>query len=322
MIDNARDGKEASKNTAKLTKFLDLSYSNKDSSKEDIYNYVKAKFPAGSQSALLLLPTHLLSSKPLYDLLEGFKTDSLFSSTREVTKTTPIKTEEDLHQYGYRVAGTVAEMVLELCCHHTTTTISSDQRDYLINSGGSMGIALQYVNIARDIATDAAMNRVYLPETWLQGESLEVEDILKMSTQKKANISALRTRLLNKAFELYLGARPAMEQLPLESRGPLRVAIESYMEIGRILQEHGPTAKLSKNSNKATVPVVRRLIVAWKAMSRSCTSIPVRQLESVFSNNSLANERISIQEKQPPKTAIVVGKSSKIVLKLHVLTFQ
>lgn len=306
MIDNARNSDEASKNTSKLTRFLDLSYGSNSPSKESVHDYVSKNFPPGSQSALLLLPTNLLSPKPLYDLLEGFKTDSLFSTTKGAAKASPIKTEQDLHQYGYRVAGTVAEMVLELCCHHTATTMPAKQREYLVKSGGDMGIALQYVNIARDIATDAAMDRVYLPKTWLEGEGLEVDDVLKMSPQKKAKISALRTRLLNKAFDLYLTARPAMEQLPLESRGPLRVAIESYMEIGRILQERGPTTRL-RTTNKATVPVLRRLVVAWKAMSRSCTSIPVRQLESVFGSSSSASGRIVIPEKQPPKTAIIVG---------------
>lgn len=307
MIDNARNSEEASANTLKLIKFLDLSYQTENSSKERIHEYVVKNFSPASQSALLLLPTHLLSPKPLYDLLEGFKTDSLFSITKDTVKSTPIKTEEDLHQYGYRVAGTVAEMVLELCCHHTASTISPEQRKYLVYSGGNMGIALQYVNIARDIATDAAMERVYLPETWLQEKGLVAEDVLKMSVQKKQDIAALRIRLLNKGFDLYLDARPAMEQLPIESRGPLRVAIESYMEIGRILQERGPTSKF-KSTTKATVPVLRRLIVAWKAMSKSCTSIPVRQLESVFSSHSSAGGRITLPEKQPPKTAIVVGK--------------
>lgn len=305
MIDNSKDGEEANRNTSKLTKFLDLAYANQGSSKKEVSEYVSKNFPPGSHSALLLLPTHIISSKPLYSLLEGFETDSLFSISKGTNF--PIETEEDLHQYGYRVAGTVAEMVLELCCHHTAANISSKQRENLVHAGGDMGIALQYVNIARDIATDSAMNRVYLPRTWLEGEDLTTEDVLKMSPKKKANISALRTRLLNKAFDLYLGARPTMEQLPPESRGPLRVAIESYMEIGRILQERGPTAKF-KGTTKATVPVLRRLVVAWKAMSRSVTSIPVKQLESVFSNNSSAKGRIVMPEKQPPKTAIVVGE--------------
>lgn len=307
MVDNARDGEEAVKNTLKLRKFLDIAYDTQTLSKQGLHDYVVENFPPGSQSALLLLPTYLLSPKPLYDLLEGFTTDSSFSMNNDAAQTTPIKTEKDLHQYGYRVAGSVAQMVLELCCYHTTAEVSTEHRKFLIHAGGQMGIALQYVNIARDIATDAAMKRVYLPQEWLEEEGLQVNDVLRISPQKKASILTLRTRILNKAFDLYLGARPIMEQLPLESRGPLRVAIESYMEIGRILQEQGPTLKY-KAANKATVPVLRRMVVAWKAMNGSVTGIPVKQLDSVSTNHdSSVNGHITTEQKQPPNTAIVVG---------------
>lgn len=302
MIDNARDSEEATKNTLKLRKFLDIAYDAQSLPKQGLHDYVTKNFPPGSQSALLLLPTYLLSPKPLYDLLDGFMTDSSFSTDKTV-KGTPIKTEKDLHEYGYRVAGTVAQMVLELCCHHTATHKSTKQREILLDAGVNMGIALQYVNIARDIAIDAAMNRVYLPQEWLEEEDLQVGDVLEMSTQTKTSILALRTRILNKAFDLYLNARPVMEQLPLESRGPLRVAIENYMEIGRILQESGPKLRY-KSSNKASVHVLRRFVVAWKAMSRGVTSIPVQQVERVSSS---INGSVATEEKELPKTAIVVG---------------
>lgn len=123
-----------------------------------------------------------------------------------------------------------------------------------------MGIALQYVNIARDVATDAAIGRVYLPTSWLGEEGLGPEDVIKQP--KGASIERLQTRLLGKAFLIYEEARGAMAHLPQEARAPMRVAVESYMEIGRVLGEKGYKTK----AGKATVPKLRRIRVAWKAL--------------------------------------------------------
>jgi len=125
-----------------------------------------------------------------------------------------------------------------------------------------MGIALQYVNIARDISVDAKIGRVYLPMTWLSEAGLTYDAILK--DPQGPQIEGLRARLLEKAFALYENARDAIEELPIEARGPLRVAVESYMEIGRVLRQKGYVVK----AGRATVPKSRRLMVAWSALNR------------------------------------------------------
>ena len=124
-----------------------------------------------------------------------------------------------------------------------------------------MGIALQYVNIARDIATDAALGRVYLPSSWLKENGLTPKDILEKP--EGSVVDKLRARLLDEAFTIYRGAQSAMAQLPVDARAPMRVAVESYMEIGRVLMKEGYEVK----EGKATVPKLRRLRVAWRALN-------------------------------------------------------
>ena len=68
---------------------------------------------------------------------------------------------------------------------------------------------------------------------------------------------------MDKAFEVYTKAQPALAQLPYDARAPMRVVVESYMEIGRVLREKGYKVK----EGKATVPKIRRLKVAWKALT-------------------------------------------------------
>lgn len=124
-----------------------------------------------------------------------------------------------------------------------------------------MGIALQYVNISRDIAKDAAIGRVYLPTSWLKEHGLTPQDVLE--NPDGPVIEKLRGRLLEKAFALYEDAQSAMSQLPVDARAPMRVAVESYMEIGRVLRERGYKVK----EGQATVPKLRRLKVAWRVLS-------------------------------------------------------
>jgi 15-cis-phytoene synthase / lycopene beta-cyclase len=228
------------------------------SKEPDLHSYVSKNFPESSQAALRLLPTHILPYGPLYDLLEGFKTDLEFSNGPQAF---PISTEHDLEVYATRVAGTVAELCLELVFNHSDRPRASSQRDYLIRAGGRMGMALQYINIARDIATDAVIERVYLPTTWLKEEGLTPRYVLEHPDGPV--IDKIRGRLLDKAFEVYREVQPALAQLPADARAPMRVAVESYMEIGRVLREKRYKVK----KGKATVPKMRRLRVAWKALS-------------------------------------------------------
>ncbi|CZS98169.1 probable geranylgeranyl-diphosphate geranylgeranyltransferase (AL-2) [Rhynchosporium agropyri] len=232
------------------------------SKEANVHAYISENFPDSAQAALRLLPTHLLSYGPLYELLEGFKTDLEFPEKDSAKLLQfPIEGEGDLEVYAARVAGTVAELCLELVFFHSYSTTIAAQRDQLIRAGGRMGVALQYINIARDIATDAAIGRVYLPTSWLKSQGLIPQNILE--NPDRSGIEKLRGTLLDKAFGVYREANSAISQLPVDARAPMRVAVESYMEIGRVLTEKGHKVK----EGKATVPKIRRLKVAWKALN-------------------------------------------------------
>ena len=260
LVDNAANISEAYHWIQKLTMFLDIAYS-KDPSENAVLKetFITTTFPADARAALLLLPTSYLSPTPLYDLVKGFETDLHFSSS---SNPFPIKDEPTLEIYGSQVAGTVAESCIELVYHHTTASTLENKRRQIVHAGARMGIALQYINIARDITVDALNGRVYLPATWLDSESISSEDILKDPTSPVAE--ALRQRLLDSAFAIYTEAKGAIEQLPMEARGPMRVAVESYVEIGRVLRKPGYKVK----TGRATVPKLRRLQVAWRALNQ------------------------------------------------------
>ena len=241
-----------------MSRFLDMRYgSGKPQEFASVEQFVTFTFPSSARSALLLLPTPYLSPQPLYDLLKGFEMDLGFSDARF-----PILDEATLEVYGSRVAGTVAESCIELVYHHTCTSTADDLRRKVIRAGGLMGIALQYVNIARDIQVDAQIGRVYLPTTWLLSQGLKPEEVVR--DPGHGQIEVLRQKLLDRAMDVYFDAREAIEKLPSEAKGPMRVAVESYMEIGRVLRTPGYKLK----AGRATVPRLRRLAVAWSALAR------------------------------------------------------
>lgn len=255
LIDNAETPEEALTWISKLKGHLDSVYCKPQAANVD--DFIRANFPASAHTALRLLPSHIVNCEPLYALLDGFRTDVEFKTCSE----TPIRDEGDLELYASRVASTVGELCLDLVFHHTGQGANST---LLYSSAKEMGIALQYINIARDVSVDADIGRVYLPQTWLKEEGLTSEDILQRRDGTQPAIDRMRRRLLGKAFERYRCSRPSMEMIPRQARGPMIVAVESYMEIGRVLAEGGLRVE-----GKATVPAWRRISVVWKTLMRS-----------------------------------------------------
>jgi 15-cis-phytoene synthase/lycopene beta-cyclase len=256
LVDNATTAEEAKDWISKLHQFLDVVYSDSKPTASSL-DLVNTNFPPETRSALLQLPAAKLPRQPLQDLLHGFEMDLEFNTS------SPIKSEKDLQLYAERVAGTVAQMCIQLCFHLYPRDMPSGKQRKVVDAGNRMGVALQYVNIARDIAVDAKIGRVYLPLDWLREANLTYEQALE--NPDDVRMEALRTRLLDNAFSLYEGARQAIESLPIEARGPIRVAVESYMEIGRTLQQEGYTVK----AGRATVPKWRRIIVAWRTLNKT-----------------------------------------------------
>ncbi|KAF2757284.1 Lycopene beta-cyclase [Pseudovirgaria hyperparasitica] len=258
LIDNAKSAEEAKSWIHKLHRFLDIAYA--EHGKNQLETMVKDEFPASLQLALLHLPTQYLSKAPLYELLKGFEMDLDFLHPGNQLHL-PIGSETDLRMYGSRVAGTIAELCIDLVFQHYRMLPSGSQQASIKRAGHQMGIALQLVNIARDIAVDAHMGRVYLPNTWLDELELTPQAVLK--NPRGIRVGKLRTRLLDKAFAIYKEEIVSIEQLPQEVRGPMRTAVESYMEIGETLRREGYEVK----PGKATVPKLKRIRVAWNAMS-------------------------------------------------------
>ncbi|KAJ6172449.1 Bifunctional lycopene cyclase/phytoene synthase [Penicillium chermesinum] len=268
LVDEAPDRETARANVQETSQVLHWRFSTKRSWMP-LYNYVESErvdSKVGVSSPLItsiaLLPVSRLTINPLLELLSGFEMDLGFCAEEGQF---PIRTEEDLEVYAYRVAGTVAASLLELVfAHYGLESINADasKQSSIIQAGEKMGQALQYVNIARDIKRDAEIGRVYIPTSWLHEIGSSPSDVIARPEDPK--FAALEERMLQKADRMYEESVSSIDQLPREARGPVKTTVESYMTIGAMVRERRRNGAPVKG--KLKVPLWRRLGRAWKEM--------------------------------------------------------
>lgn len=266
MIDDAADAEEADTWTKHFMNFLDVAFSEKRRERE--LDDALKPFPEKAQTILKLLPTEHLPSEPLYSLLDGFRMDLKFSAN-DVKENPPVRSEADLKQYATCVAATIGELCLSLVYAHDPDKAlqsDADDRQECIEAGIRMGRVLQYINIVRDVTTDAETGRCYIPSEWFTMPPCKLS-----ATEYASEVLTCRKRLLAIAFQAYRQNRDAIEHLPRYARSGIRVAVESYMEIGRVLRyrmEKGLPLDFAGGGKKgrASVPKLRRVWVGWRTM--------------------------------------------------------
>jgi phytoene synthase len=178
-----------------------------------------------------------------YYLLEGFAWDREQRVYRDI---------ESLLAYATRVAGVVGMMLLYL--------VRIRDRDILARAG-EMGIAMQLSNIARDVAEDARMGRLYLPEEWLQAEGLSCENVLG-NVQYSVALEKVLLRLLAYSDQLYQRASSGIVMLPRPLRWGFLSAAWIYADLNRVVRRQWRKRQL----HRAVVGSFRKctlLLQAW-----------------------------------------------------------
>ena len=95
-----------------------------------------------------------------------------------------LRTDDELEDYTYRVAGCVGEFWTRICRAHLFPRAALDD-SFLLASGVRFGQGLQLVNILRDVAADLRRGRCYLPADNLAGAGLRPEDLLQPATEPR-----------------------------------------------------------------------------------------------------------------------------------------
>lgn len=167
---------------------------------------------------------------------------------------------QDLSVYCYRVASVVG-----LICLHIFGPTSARAQDYAVN----LGMAFQLTNILRDIGTDAAQGRIYLPQEDL--EKFGCTDQVLLQRQESTELRTLLHFEAARAHEYYAKAQAAFEALPAQDQRSLTVSEIMRAVYVRILQKlerpkhqiFGPRARLA---------TTHRLAVATGVWIRSRSS--------------------------------------------------
>ncbi|EXJ85526.1 hypothetical protein A1O1_05890 [Capronia coronata CBS 617.96] len=264
LIDDAPSAEEADSWVKHFSNFLDTAYSPKYDRAR--FEQALAPFPAKAQSILVLLPTDKLPPQPLYSLLDGFRMDQRFFR-KGPNQDPPIQTFADLERYASCVAATIGELCLSLVYQHDPDHLTDETtKQKCVAAGGEMGRALQYINIVRDVTTDAQSGRCYIPNEWFNKSSAS------SPVKHNEEVARHRKRILDIAFAIYAENRDAIEELPRYARDGIRVAVESYMEIGRVMRDRMQEGKPldftgGGKKGRASVPKWTRIWVGWRTMA-------------------------------------------------------
>jgi farnesyl-diphosphate farnesyltransferase len=96
----------------------------------------------------------------------------------------PLRTDAELDDYTYRVAGCVGEFWTRLCRAHLFPEVSLDE-SALVADAVRFGKGLQLVNVLRDVPGDLRQGRCYLPAEPLARVGLSPVDLLSPAVEPR-----------------------------------------------------------------------------------------------------------------------------------------
>jgi len=147
---------------------------------------------------------------------------ALITGVRSDLSAVRIKSEAELIQYAYHVAGVVGLMMCSVL-----DVDDGDAAPHAVD----LGIAMQLTNIARDVGEDASLGRRYLPASWVG--DLMPDALIRPDPATSETLRTAVARLLDRAEEFYHSAEAGMAYLPFRARLGILVAARTYRRIGR-----------------------------------------------------------------------------------------
>lgn len=157
----------------------------------------------------------------------------------------------DLYRYCYLVASVVGLVCIRIFGYSDAAAEKLAEET---------GVAFQLTNILRDVAEDAARNRVYLPLEDLARHHVSLHALLDRLPRvpPDADERAVLEEIAERAEEFYRSARKLVPLIDRESRPALRVLVRIY----HALLEQIRDADYDVFSRRASVPVARKMAIA------------------------------------------------------------
>lgn len=188
------------------------------------------------------------NQKLVKNFLNGQISDIKFSS---------FKSEKSLIIYCYQVAGTVGLMVCDIF-----GVKDKKMRYFAID----LGIAMQLVNISRDIYEDSLRNRVYLPESLIGKYS--AKEIANPNKETARKIDEARKKIIKLANIYFDSASRAIDHLPKGASLAVKLASALYQQIGYQLMN----AQYVHNEKRCYVSNFYKLLITLGIITKYFTS--------------------------------------------------
>ncbi len=166
-------------------------------------------------------------------------------------------TFDDLYRYCYLVASVVG-----LVCIHIFGYKDARAEKFAEETG----IAFQLTNILRDVAEDAARNRVYLPLEDLAAHGVTLESLLHRAdgSPPTANERALLEAIAQRAEYYYRSAEALLPFIDPESRPAMKVLVAVYHALLKRIER----ADYDVFSQRASVPLRQKLAILAVGLTR------------------------------------------------------
>jgi phytoene synthase len=163
----------------------------------------------------------------------------------------------DLYRYCYLVASVVGLVCIRIFGY-------TDPRAEKLAE--ETGIAFQLTNILRDVAEDAARNRVYLPLEDLAAHGVPLDSLLhRAPTAPLASRErALLKSIADRAENYYQSAQKLLPLIDRESRPALRVLVSIYHALLKRIEQ----ADYDVFTHRASVPTLQKLSILASGLTR------------------------------------------------------
>jgi phytoene desaturase len=168
---------------------------------------------------------------------------------------------DELSLYGYRVAGTVGLMM----CH-----IMGVSDSVALSHAASLGTAMQFTNIARDVMEDAARKRIYLPLQWLDEANIPEGQL--GSEKYRVALSEVVGKLLDEADKRYRHGVLGIKYLGWRCAFAVAVAACVYSAIGNRVRRRGSAAW----DTRTVIPKWQKCLLVGKAIGLVLMTLPYR----------------------------------------------
>lgn len=196
---------------------------------------IHTPFDPASRTFAWVVSEYGVPVEPARNLVNGVRMD---------LDTPRFSTWNDLHWYSYCVAGTVGLMIAPILgCH----------RNAALSSAVDLGVAMQLTNILRDVAEDAAMGRVYLPDEDLDRFNVSRQSLLNL--RPDGDFRGLMQFEIKRARRLYQQANQGIPALSRTGQLTTLAGGHLYREILRQIEDQD----YDVFRKRATVPTQRKI---------------------------------------------------------------